>query len=79
MAEKHPDAELQSVPSTVFCSELWKQSDYIRRWNLRYFELHREGLLHYYHRSKKGQLRGIFLLSVPGCSVARTDGKSPPP
>lgn len=33
-----------------FVSELWKRSDILRRWNLRYFELDNDGILRFYRK-----------------------------
>ena len=48
--------------SLFFVSELWKRSDFIRRWNLRYFELYRDGMLRFFQDKPSRRLRGVFLL-----------------
>ena len=60
-----------------FASELWKRSDILRKWNLRYFEVHRDGILRFFQDKQTRRLRGVFLLNLKGNRVSRADYADP--
>ena len=77
IADTVKEEEEKRDESLLFVSELWKRSDFIRRWNLRYFELYRDGMLRFFQDKPSRRLRGVFLLNLKGNRVCREDSSDP--
>jgi hypothetical protein len=75
MSEKDDDDD--DDEKLYFVSELWKRSDILRRWNVRYFELDNDGILRFYQEKRSRRLRGVFVLNLKGNEVRRTDTSDP--